>query len=90
MSWISTVPATKSLDCAASNQIPFEVVHGTSSNIVIFCNVPFKLFANMSPPNLRFPFTERSPIITKLPSIGAIRLNDASGTISRVLIETSL
>ena len=36
------------------------------------------------------PFTDISPIITKLPSIGAILLKEASGTISCVLIETSL
>ena len=43
-----------------------------------------------NPPDEKIcPFTDKSPIITKLPSIGAIVLKEASGAISRVLIETS-
>ena len=44
-----------------------------------------KGFKPTNPPDEKIcPFTDKSPIITKLPSMGAIVLKEASGTINFV------
>ena len=54
--------------------------------------VIFHVPAKPNSPSLdtTLPLTDKSPIIIKLPSMGAILLIDASGTVKCVLIDTSL
>ena len=53
--------------------------------------VIFHVAAKPNSPSLdtTLPLTDKSPIIIKLPSMGAILLIDASGTVKCVLIDTS-
>ena len=66
------------------------VVDGLISLVALTSSKTFKSSIFFPPDENICPFTDRSPIITKLPSIGAILLKEASGTINCVLIETSL